>query len=89
MLESAKVTLDYNEFKTLVSVAEKVSKYEKDILILEESIEDSKERRCLDNIFEILIKAYETKDKSKQELILKAIASYCTIFNIPLEEVIN
>ena len=89
MLDSATVTLSYKEFKHLVDEAEESKLKDKDILNLEEMLESREERKCLDNVFDNLVKAYGAKGKGKQELILESIKECCETFNISIEQLID
>lgn len=87
MLESATVTLKYQEFKELVDKANEVEKLEKEILKLEEELENRDERKSLDKIINILVDATNLSKtmKAKQKHITECIEIYCNTFNIPIE----
>ncbi|MBA4509953.1 hypothetical protein H1057_18205 [Clostridium sporogenes] len=87
MLESATVTLKYQEFKELVDKASKAEKLEKENLKLEEEIENRDERKSLDKIINILVDATHLAKtiKEKQKHITECIEIYCNTFDIPIE----
>lgn len=89
MLESAKVTLDYKEFKELLDKADMSEMLDKENLRLEKELEDRNERKVLDEISDILIEASNCKTlKGKQTYIEKCIEAYCKTFNIPIKELL-
>ncbi|WP_368490760.1 hypothetical protein [Clostridium sp. BJN0013] len=90
MLDTATVTLSYKEFKELVDKANRAEKQEKEILKLEEEIENRDERKALDSIVDILFKANDSKTaKEKQAYIRECLEIYCKTFDISLEELLR
>ncbi|UZQ49833.1 hypothetical protein [Clostridium kluyveri] len=90
MLDTATVTLPYIEFKELVDRANRAEKQEKEILKLEEEIENRDERKALDSIIDILFKANDSKTaKEKQAHIRECMEVYCNTFNISIEELLR
>ncbi|WP_373844381.1 hypothetical protein [Clostridium sp.] len=90
MLDTATVTLSYKEFKELVNKASRAEKQDKEILKLEEKLENRDERKALDSIVEVLFKANDSKTtKQKQAYIRECLEIYCNTFNIPIEELLR
>ena len=80
----------YKEFKELVNKASRAEKQDKEILKLEEKLENRDERKALDSIVEVLFKANDSKTtKQKQAYIRECLEIYCNTFNIPIEELLR
>ncbi|MBV4415136.1 hypothetical protein [Clostridium tyrobutyricum] len=87
MLDTATVTLSYSEFESLIRKAKATEHSEKTILELEKELEDKPERKALDDISDILIKAINSKTlKEKQVCIKESLEIYCKTFDMSMDE---
>lgn len=91
MLESATVTLSYKELQALKEKADEAEEANKIILKLEEKIENTSERKALDEILELLLATTNSAKtvKKKQEYITKCIEIYCDTFGMSIAELIE
>ncbi|WP_368488343.1 hypothetical protein [Clostridium sp. BJN0013] len=87
MLDTATVTLSYSEFKNLAYKAKDTERSEKTILELEKELENRPERKALDDISDVLIKATNSKTmKEKQACIKESLEIYCKTFDTSMDE---
>jgi hypothetical protein len=87
MLDTATVTLSYNEFESLMREARVGKHSEETILELEKKLENKTERKALDDISDVLIKANNSKTlKEKQVCIKEALGIYCKTFDMSMDE---
>jgi uncharacterized protein with ATP-grasp and redox domains len=89
MLENAKVIVPYKEIQSVINKAKEVEDSRKEILELEQRIESKAEVKVLDNIIDLLVDGFNSKNMDdKQACIKKSIEKYCNTFKIPIKELI-
>lgn len=84
MLESAKVTLDYNDLQELIEEKEELKNEIKFYKDMEESLDKEGYLKLLDKIEILVNKAVKAKTLKENREILKEVQrEYCDFFQIP------
>lgn len=84
MLESAKVTLDYNDLQELIEEKEELKNQIRFYKDMEESLDKEGYLKLLDKIEILVDKAVKAKTLKENREILKEVQKeYCDFFQIP------